>query len=119
MLLLMISIMATSLTIGAMATMVIGLTIGHMAIMVTSPTDISGGVAVITGVVMGAVMATVCAGAENTAEVAILVVAGKAGEEFMAEAEAVILAVDDKAGAADTDGANYCCGVRWQLTWTL
>ena len=102
MVLIMISIMATSLT-----------HIGHIAIMDTSLTDISVGVAVYTGVVMGKAMMAVWGGAEVMAEVeaVILAVAGKAGEEVMAVAkEAVIL-------AADTAGVNYCCGIRGQLTW--
>ena len=66
MVLIMISIMATSLT-----------DIGHIAIMDTSLTDISVGVAVITGVVMGTAMMAVWGGAE-----------------VMAEVEAVILAAD-------------------------
>jgi hypothetical protein len=52
-------------------------------------------------------MATVCTGAEDAAEVAILMAVSKAGEEFMGETEAVILTADDKAGESDTVVANY------------
>jgi len=103
----MVSITATRLTIGPMATMVFG----HIAIMATSHTGISVGVAVITGAVLSADMAVIGAGVEDMTEVVILPAVGKAGEEVMAEAEADILAVGGQA-AAVTAVANDCCIVR-------
>jgi len=91
MVLITILIMATSLT-----------GICHIATTDTGLTEVSAGVAVIIGEGMGASMVTaVLAWMEDVAlaEVDILVVVGKAGEEVVAAAKVVIL-------VADATGAN-------------
>jgi hypothetical protein len=97
----MVLIMLTSLTdMGHIAITDTSLTdIDPMAIIDIDLTEISVGVAIITGVVIGAAMLAIITGAEvmMEAETDILAVGGKAGEEVM---------------AADTADDNYCYGVR-------